>query len=831
MPAVIFLVGLALRALYLAELARSPRWDVLAVDAEYHDYWAWGTVSGAWETGPNRPNPQIGSTPYFRPPLCPYMLALLYRVFGHSLLAVRLVQTGVGALSGVLAFLLARRLFGFWTGATAGLLAAVYWAFIYFDMEFREIVWLVALHLLIVLAMFGLRDRPAAWKALLAGAVIGLSALGKPNALLFAPVAAAWLAWVTRRTLRRRRRLTLAALLLLGVAAPVLPVTVRNIVRGGEFVLVSSNGGINLYIGNGPVATGYSVQLPDEYPAFNTAFDYPRIVAAVRKMSGKPHLNHAGVSRYFADRALDWIRANPGRTLSLMFRKAVLFWGGMEIVSEQDLNAARAESLILRAVPLNFAVVLAFGILGLLFAWRAGSTAGRARDPSRPGVLARPSAAGHLSKGEPGDAPAPDTRKTAAGPRREDLLLILLFVGIYFASFLPFFVTARYRVPIIPFVLVFAGYALCRLGRAVAARQWVSVAACAVGGSLLFAVISWNPFGITMNPSKALYDRAMDYDRLGRQEDAIRYYRQALDADPQNASAHHNLALDLLKLDRNDEAIVHFSESLRLVPNDGNVHHNVGVAFAKKGDLATAIAHYRESIRLQPAFHKAHLNLGLALKSLGRLQEALPHFSEAVRLYAQDDEARHALAGARLDMGVLLADQKRTESALLHLSQAIALDPQSAEAHNVLGSVLGLAGRREEAARQFAEALRLAPGYVNARFNLARVLAGEGKADEALAHYSQILKDAPKTTEVHYSIGDLLAAQGRFDEAIAHYSRETQLNPAFAGARYHLGLALSEQGRVAEAVAQLSEAVRLDPRSEKAKAALEAARRVPGEGE
>jgi Flp pilus assembly protein TadD len=58
---------------------------------------------------------------------------------------------------------------------------------------------------------------------------------------------------------------------------------------------------------------------------------------------------------------------------------------------------------------------------------------------------------------------------------------------------------------------------------------------------------------------------------VGKTDEAIEQFREAVRIDGDYREAHSNLALLLLQLGRRDEAVVHLSEALRLKPDDANV--------------------------------------------------------------------------------------------------------------------------------------------------------------------------------------------------------------------------------------------------------------------
>ena len=93
--------------------------------------------------------------------------------------------------------------------------------------------------------LFAVSDRPRPRRWLAAGLVLGLGALAVASMLLLAPVALWWL----RRTSRTWRA---PLLFLLGCTLAIAPVTLRNGLVSGDWVLISRDAGLNFYIGNNP---------------------------------------------------------------------------------------------------------------------------------------------------------------------------------------------------------------------------------------------------------------------------------------------------------------------------------------------------------------------------------------------------------------------------------------------------------------------------------------------------------------------------------------------------------------------------------------------------
>jgi len=154
------------------------------------------------------------------------------------------------------------------------------------------------------------------------------------------------------------------------------------------------------------------------------------------------------VSRIFTLAALRFAAENPLHTARLLLRKTLLFWGPAEIGHDREDQVERAFSASSVACRWTQPVAVALFLIGLAMLAVESRTARRRRRP-------RP-----------------------RGAAFEFSILALLFVLAYFASFLPFFVTTQFRVPLLPFLLLFGAEALFRLGRMVAQKAYNDAGTC-----------------------------------------------------------------------------------------------------------------------------------------------------------------------------------------------------------------------------------------------------------------------------------------------------------------------------------------------------------------
>lgn len=607
----ILLLGALLRGLYLYQFTHDPGFYNTGVDAGYHDYWARGLATGDWTPPPPHEDPKIQSTAFFRPPGYPYFLGLVYKLTGCSYLWARIIQMLLGLLTCFIAFLLGRKWFGSSVGLIFAGLMSCYWSFIYFEGEFLEPVLLNLLGLLLVYELTLWTEGITFRRALLTGLITGVFALVRPNILLFVPFALFWALWVMRRRGDTRPIWIAAIGLMIGISLPILPATIRNYVVAHDFVPISSNGGINLYIGNNEYANGRVAGDIGDLGKFETCYDYPQIVRNLEAKLGTP-LKDSEVSKYFSDEAKDFIRSNPGEVMRLTWLRTLYFWGPVEVGHNKEDELERANSPVLRNIPGNFASAFALAIIGT--ALLCLDTRRRKKD-----------------------------KRAEPNRQQEILALVVLFIVIYFASYLPFFVAGRYRIPVVPFLLLLGAYGADRIVRLAMGRQFQGLALwlALLGGT--YALASVNFGGYTPDRAVWHYSRAVHYNATDQPDAAIREYREALRIKPEFPYASTNLGLLLLDKGETDEAMQHFMDALAIDENNTWAHYGLGSVLARRGKPDAALLEYKEALRLDPRLYMAHYRIGAIYMGLGKTMDAEAEFIRALDMAPGLPEAQEGL--------------------------------------------------------------------------------------------------------------------------------------------------------------------------------------------
>lgn len=308
-------IAFALRIAYVL-IAHTYR---IKPDQDYFSFgYEMGRIGRAIATGYGFSDPfgtHTGATAW-EPPLYPYLIAGAFKIAGVYSAASAFILLGLNSLFSALTcipiFLIARRCFNervaVWSAWGWALLPTVmYWC--------ARWVWETSLAALLLALIFWLTlqlkelDGFRPWVGF--GLLWGVAALTNSSLLSFLPASGIW-AFYQRR---KQQKSWIAAIAVLFFVACMAPWSIRNYKTFGKLILVRSNFGAELRLGNGPGADG--TWMAYLHPTQNSV--------ELRRYE------QLGEIEYVATRkreALDFIRADYARFAWISFKRFVYYWAG-----------------------------------------------------------------------------------------------------------------------------------------------------------------------------------------------------------------------------------------------------------------------------------------------------------------------------------------------------------------------------------------------------------------------------------------------------------------------------------------------------------------------
>ncbi len=694
----VMVIAVAVRVAYLLAYSAIPEWDQLTVDNCYHHNWAISMLEGS----------ALGGTTYFRAPFYVYCLTTLYGLFGVSLWAARIFGLIVGLASVFMTIRIGTDLFDRRAGLLAGLIHALYPVCLYFELE---LLLDPLFALLLQLALyFALRwsDKHHTKQILLSGLFLGLAAITRPTALIYLPLGIFMIILMrdrARSMIRPMAAFAAAALLV------ITPITIRNISVAFDPVLISSQGGINLYIGNNDVADGISAVMPEPL-GFNWRIQQ---ITHIAESDQDRQLKPGEVSSYWTSHALSWMSDNPGTFVGLYFKKLYYNLSDREISNNRNLDIFFSKLSLLNYNPLSFGLIIALSAAGLILGWRKN--------------------------------------------RKVRILVLLIVAYVVVASL--FFFNSRFRFPLLPFYFVLAAGGLTLL-----ISIWGETrrkAYIALTTAVVVGILSWLPLvslpegGFAQaKSSEGLYHYSQQ--NFPRARDT---FRAALQADSTFPEVNLNLGVTFLKLGVGDSALYYFAREKQAHPARVKANINTASLHLLNGRYKEAVNEVSTALATRPFDAVANKILLRALfadttvsteqyyhaviEAADRTGNDVYLLNDAAGMLLQRDAPVQAekvfLRAANSQPPPIETDDEAFERTFRN--RPAVWDIQRARSFYQLGFINGLRGRFDRAIEFSHRAIETDSTLTEAYINLVSGYMSTGQTEQARAIYEIARKKFP----------------------------------------------------------------------------------------
>jgi len=615
----VFMLALVLRLIYLKQITATPIFHGLVVDAEKFDGLALTILGGDF----------THKEFIYLNPLYPFFLSIIYFIAGHSQFSVLCTQAVMDSLSCILLYYCASTLFNKAVGIIAAITYACYGLAIFYTGTILAPTLVIFLSLAFIASLLpGEKRKPSTF--FISGILFGLVVAARPNVILFLFFLPLWFFTALKNKLGISRSIRLLSLFLVGFLAVMSLITLRNYSIEKSVSPFSVQGGINFYIGNNPEATGTFMS-----PHGLSSSPIKQVKTSIRyaeKQSGET-LTPSQASRYWLSQGLTFIKNNPLDAFSLSMTKWAFLWRKEELPLNIDYSLSRTFLPIFRLPFFTFGIIAPFALLGIILSLK----------------------------------------------RKKEIVLVLLFMVSLALSITIFFITARYRMPLVPFLIICSSYALYSLGEMLRAKETKGVTICVTVLIVSFFGIHYDfTFFTRPSPAKHYSNLGMVYNRQGKSDEALSVLNRALSIDPYCVEAHFNLGNVYREQGAFNEAIDCYRKTLQINPDFAEAHNNLGMTYGKKGLLDEAISEFNHALTINPSLVDVHYNRGTAYGKQGKLEKALSDFKKELVMHPDN-------ANAHFNLGMVYLKQGVHDEAIAQFKRAIAIDPDLEEPYKKIG--------------------------------------------------------------------------------------------------------------------------------------------------
>ncbi|MCD6499111.1 MAG: tetratricopeptide repeat protein [Deltaproteobacteria bacterium] len=580
--------------------------------AQYHQ------MACALAKGHDRPSPELArhTVGY------PLVLATIYTRFGCRPAWARIVQAGVGILIIGATMLLALLLFDLSVAVLAGLATLLYGPLLFYESKLMPTVIATFLGLLLLIVAELFRRRPSWSLALTAGGTAGLALLFRPNMLLMVIFLGAAMAWTLWRSVRSAPRVqprlastqapkapgaqprktakaaigpvhatAMGLLTIAGFVVALSPGILRLRSATKSWHLMPATAGVTLLAGNHRGANG--LYEPVGGLSGDKASQYGQTFRMATRLSGhSPQaLDPYEVSAILTRHTVSWIIGHPGQWLALLSIKAYRFAMAAEPRSSYSFDQERRIIPILNLTFLPWSFLFTLGLLGM------------ALTRKRPGVLAS-----------------------------------FVYIGVFAATALIFFVSCRYRVPAAPVLAVFAAAGLKKVVTGLRWHRWALLGALAAGFLMTIDPLD-DPIRLD---SVEQYNQAVALEHLGRKQLALKRYHKAILLSPSTSVYRMGEANLLVRMGRLQLARQRYRTLCTMHPRNEQAHINLGVIASRLGRLDDAASALQRAVALDPTDARARIRLAHVLTRLGHYEQAEHQFQMGLKLLRPGEHMEHA---------------------------------------------------------------------------------------------------------------------------------------------------------------------------------------------
>lgn len=534
-------------------------------------------------------------------PLYKYFLGFIYLLFGRNFYIIYIIQFTLGSLTALLIFLITKDLFGLRSGIIAFLCFAFYSPQIIYEGIILRAAFISFLGIVSFFLLLRIKDSLTLNRIIIAVLALSLFIQSRPNVLLCLPLVCIYLFKVIS-PLEPARRTRYWLIITSAFLVSFIPLLIQSYIVHNRFVFFDSSGPTAFISGNYITYSGFG-------------FD----ATALEDFRNKNILNYLNSIKFVFHLIIDDFTG----FIKLYLRKIYFFLNDFEAPSNVSIYLYREFSNTLNVLPGHFSFFSSLGIIGMVL-----------------------------------------TTKALRNKNRLKIFLLYSFFFSLFLSVILFYNVARFRLPVVPYLIIFSSYTINMIVTWISKMQYKKAFVSILASIMLF---------ITFHEPERVYRiRADDYNNMalawnekGNPEKAINFVDLALAVDPLNFHSHFNKGQYYSQKQDWVNAIFYFEKALSLNSKYREVKikliralFNLGNQHFEKQEFNNAVDIYSKIIKLEPHDIDTLLNMGVCNVNLGKNNNAKRLFESILKI-----NPNHS--GAKTNLGLLSESSRASGQGIL----------------------------------------------------------------------------------------------------------------------------------------------------------------------
>jgi tetratricopeptide (TPR) repeat protein len=304
-----------------------------------------------------------------------------------------------------------------------------------------------------------------------------------------------------------------------------------------------------------------------------------------------------------------------------------------------------------------------------------------------------------------------------------------------------------------------------------------------------------------------------EFELTGRSEnanEAIDYYKKALELDPESSVIIERLAETYAKSQHIQDAVQEAEAAIKANPDNPGPHRLLARIYVRNlGDLSAgsgqrdmidkAIEQFREILRIDPKDSQS----ALWLARLYRFENEHDKAEQTLREVLRWDPTNE---GGLEQLSQLLMDEGRASDAIELLNKAAA-ESTSSTLYDLLGDAYAQTHEYAKSEEAYKKAVEGDPDEASHHKGLAQALLTEEKFPQALEEYKRLADLEPENPDNYLRLSQIYRHLNQFDLAESNIVHAKQLAPGNLEVTYNEALLYDAQGRFDDAAHVLADAI------------------------
>ena len=329
------------------------------------------------------------------------------------------------------------------------------------------------------------------------------------------------------------------------------------------------------------------------------------------------------------------------------------------------------------------------------------------------------------------------------------------------------------------------------------------------------------------------------YTLAGKDDLALREYREILKVRPKNKRARLILSTILIRKRRFQEALPQLDTLLQQNSDLVIAYYYRGRIYLELKDYKNAEKAYRNALDRNESLEPALFDLGTLYQMTHQPEKAVETYKKLISFYPDNLTTRERLVNLYLKMGrrkeaeketleikkhskpgepgrqalglIYLREGKLNES-IEELELIVKAWPEDYKSRYYLASAYEKRGDTDEALRHFRMIKPSSDYYANARLHMAYLLQTQEKYDEAADILRKILTAQPDKAEASLMLASIYESQEKYDEAIPVVKKGLQSAPRNIDLLFRLGVLYDKKGDKPACIREMKKILKIDPK-------------------